>query len=352
VFGRAKFPLAIDIGSYAVKLVQLERRKKGALALKRLGMASLAPGAVAEGSVRDAEEVMRAVEELIAAEKAKEKEVVVALSGTAALLKTMLIPSEPGMPIEEAVEAEASQLLPFPVEEARLTHRRIGRREVDGDVMDEFLVIAVRRKPLSELVDLFRHLDYEPKIVDVNFLALESAFELSGMEREEETAALVDIGAAETLVHVVRDGRTLLTRVIPFGAAAVTDSLAEKLSVTRAEAEAIKVGARPAPSPRLAVEAVRGEAERMARELGRTLQLVRQLPPDGRMDRVVLSGGGANLEGLPAFLAASLDLPVEVVQPFQHVEVAADTFDASYVESLAPIAAIGAGLAYRAVEAA
>ncbi|MBI2177557.1 MAG: type IV pilus assembly protein PilM [Candidatus Tectomicrobia bacterium] len=350
MFGKSRFPLAVDIGSYAVKLVQFEHRKKK-LALKRLGMASLAPGAVDEGLIRDPEEVMRAFEELVAAEKAKEREVVVALSGSAAVVRPVRIPSDAALPVAEAIEAEAAQVLPFPVAEARLSHSRMGRVEVEGKRMEEFLLVAVRRKPLAELVELFRHLEYEPKIVDVALLALESAVELAGVDDPGESIGLVDVGASQTLVHVLRAGRTLLTRVIPHGGAAVTAALAKSLRVSAADAEAMKLGAKPVPSPRAAAEAVREEAERLGLELGRTFQLLGEMSAGERVTRLVLCGGGVRLEGLPAFLATSLDIPAEILQPFHNVQVAAEVFDPHYVETLGPVAAVAAGLAYRAMEA-
>ncbi|MBI3025194.1 MAG: type IV pilus assembly protein PilM [Candidatus Tectomicrobia bacterium] len=350
MFGKSRFPLAVDIGSYAVKLVQFEHRKKK-LALKRLGMASLAPGAVAEGLIRDPEEVMRAFEELVAAEKAKEREVVVALSGSAAVVRPVRIPSDAALPVAEAIEAEAAQVLPFPVAEARLSHSRMGRVEVEGKRMEEFLLVAVRRKPLAELVELFRHLEYEPKIVDVALLALESAVELAGVDDPGESIGLVDVGASQTLVHVLRAGRTLLTRVIPHGGAAVTAALAKSLRVSAADAEAMKLGAKPVPSPRAAAEAVREEAECLGLELGRTFQLLGEMSAGERVTRLVLCGGGGRLEGLPAFLATSLDIPAEILQPFRNVQVAAEVFDPNYVETLGPVAAVAAGLAYRAMEA-
>ena len=113
MFAKAKYPIALDIGSHAVKLVQFERKKKG-LSLSRLGMASLASGAVVDGTVRDHEEVMRAVDELIAAERAKMKEVVVSVSGSAAVVSTLLVPTMKGASLDEAVDAEAVQILPLP----------------------------------------------------------------------------------------------------------------------------------------------------------------------------------------------------------------------------------------------
>ncbi len=351
MFAKAKYPIALDIGSHAVKLVQFERKKKG-LSLSRLGMASLASGAVVDGTVRDHEEVMRAVDELIAAERAKMKEVVVSVSGSAAVVSTLLVPTMKGASLDEAVDAEAVQILPFPLEEARITRRRLGKITVDGQAMEEFLLVAVQREALEEMVELLRHLELEPKIVDVNLLAMENAHFHAGGKREEGVTALVDIGASSTLVHILREGRTLLTRMIPFGGVAVTKALAERFSVTQFEAEQIKLGAKPASSPRAAVEVIRGEVERLALEFGRTFQLLWDLRSEERVARIILSGGGAHLEGLPAFLSASLDLPIQMADPFKNVEIPENIFDPDYVEAIAPVAAISAGLAFRGVDAA
>lgn len=350
MFGKKSFPLAIDIGSYAVKLVQLGSTKSG-LVLERLGMASLSPGAVRDGEVCDSEEVMRAIEELVAAERVKERRVAVGLSGPTTVVRTIQLPRLEGYDLEEAVQLEADQHLPYSVDEALLKRRRLRRVEVDGETLDEYLLVAVKKQFLDDMVDLFRHLKFEPKIMDVNLLALESAFELSGIVYDGEPIALVDIGASETLVHIVHRGRTLLTRTIPLGGSSVTQAIQERLDVTRLDAEGIKLGTRTSPSPRAVAEAIRSEVERLARELGRTFQMASKVFPDSNLRRMVLSGGGVHLEGLPAYLAASLDLPTEIAQPFQSVEVSTDTFDPDFVDSLGPIAAVGAGLAYQAVMA-
>lgn len=350
MFGKKSYPLAIDIGSYAVKLVQLVP-VKGGLALGRLGMASLSHGAFENGEVQEHEEVMRAVEELVAAEKVKEKRVAVGISGSAAIVRTIRVPRLRGRALEEAVQIEVDQNLPYSVDDSILRRRRIRKVEVDGNVMDEYLIVAVRKNLIEDMVDLFRALKFEPLIMDVNLLAMESAFDLSGQAQDADPVALVDIGASETLVHILRGSRTLITRNIPLGGASVTQAIESQLDISRYEAEGIKLGTRTSPSPRAVTDAIRSEVERLARELGRTFQMASKVFPDDRLCRMILSGGGGHLEGLPAYLAASLDLPVEIAQPFRNVEVSSDTFDPEYVESLGPIATVGAGLAYQAVMA-
>lgn len=343
-------PLAIDIGSSAVKLVKLEKKDER-LVLSRLGAAPLAPGAVQGGFVHDPEEVERALGELLPAGEG-ERKVVVALSGRTAVVRTVLLPAEEDFPVVDALEAEAMQVLPHPLDEVRLSHLWVSQLERGVERLDEYLMVAVRREPLDALLAFLKRVRYEPVIVDVNFLAMESAFELSGMREEGEITALVDIGASETLVNVVCDEHTLITRAVPFGGEGLTRSLSERLAVSREEAEAVKRGEAAAARPDALEEVLGAEADKLASELDRTFQLMWPITPAPKVERVVLSGGGALLEGLPEHLAASLEAPVEILKPFRHVEAPEGEFDSGLVESLAPAAAIGAGLAYRVVEAA
>ncbi len=344
-------PLAIDIGSSAVKAVKLEKKEER-LVLSRLGACSLAPGAVQGGFVHDPEEVERALGELLPLGAEEEREVVVALSGRAAMVRTVLLPAEEDFPVVDALEAEAMQVLPVPLEEVRLSHLRVGQLERGVERLDEYLMIAVRRGPLEALLNFLKRIGYEPVIVDVNFLAMESAFELSGMREEGEITALVDIGASETLVNVVCDEHTLITRAVPFGGEGLTRSLSDRLAISREEAEAVKQGKAPAANQDALDDVLREEAQKLAFELDGTFRLMWPITPAPKVERVVLSGGGARLMGLPGRLEEALDAPVEMLAPFRRVEAPEEEFDSDLLESLAPAAAIGAGLAYRAVEAA
>ena len=342
-------PLAIDIGSSAVKAVKLERKEER-LFLTRLDAVSLAPGAVHGGFVHDPEEVERALAELLPAGEEEARKVVVALSGRAAMVRTVLLPAEEDFPVVDALEAEAMQVLPYPLEEVRLSHLRIGQIEKRTERLDEYLMIAVRREPLDALLAFLKRARYEPVIVDVNFLAMESAFELSGMRAEGEITALVDIGGSETLVNVVCDEHTLITRSVPFGGEELTRSLSDRLAISREEAEAVKLGEAAAADPDALDEVLLLEAQKLASELDGTFRLMWPITPAPQVERVVLSGGGALLEGLPERLEEALDAPVEILEPFRHVEAPEGEFDSDLLESLAPAAAIGAGLAYRTVD--
>ena len=107
-------------------------------------------------------------------------------------------------------------------------------------------------------------------IVDVNFLAMESAFELSGMREEGEITALVDIGASETLVNVVCDEHTPDDEGHPVRRRGLTKLLSNRLVISREEAEAVKLGEASPANPDVLDDVLRLEAQKLAFELDRT----------------------------------------------------------------------------------
>ncbi len=343
------YAAAIDIGTSAVKVVQFGRRE-GSFVLARLGVEPLPPGAVQGGLVRNAEEVMRALEKLLPV--GKKQKVVLALPGRAAMLKTVLVPAEEDALIEDALEAEAMQVLPIPLGEVRLSHLRVGAVETGGTTMEEYSMIAVREEALAKFLDFLEYMNYDPVMMEVGFRALASAFALSRMARKGETVALVDVGASETLVSVVRDAHTLIARAIPFGGERVTAALADRLKIPHADAEAVKIEKIPGPDPHAARDALSLEADRLAAELRRTFDVMWRPTADTRVETVLLSGGGALLTGLSGRLSVALGVPVKMLEAFRHVVLPPEHSGADSIAPLAPLATLGAGLAYRAVQTA
>ena len=63
LFSRSKGVVGLDIGSYAVKLVEVNERK-GQYTLRNLGLESLSPEAIVDGSIMDSSLVVEAINRL------------------------------------------------------------------------------------------------------------------------------------------------------------------------------------------------------------------------------------------------------------------------------------------------
>ena len=57
--------------------------------------------------------------------------------------------------------------------------------------------------------------------------------------------------------------------------------------------------------------------EKLAAEIGRSLDYYRNQFNEERIDRILLTGGGANLKNIVSYLASELRLPVEHFNPLE-----------------------------------
>jgi type IV pilus assembly protein PilM len=64
----------------------------------------------------------------------------------------------------------------------------------------------------------------------------------------------------------------------------------------------------------------------------------------------VLSGGGAHIREFRQLLGAETSAQVEIIDPFQNLAIDDGTFDAAYIQQIAPQASICLGLAIRKVD--
>jgi len=145
---------------------------------------------------------------------------------------------------------------------------------------------------------------------------------------EGETALAIDLGT-ENLEFVIVQGRRLLfARNITSGSRLFTDAIRSSLDVTPAEAERIKIRhANLGQSQDMeSVAGLSSPVRTAAGQLGNIIQSsiafarVQLKRSDLKIARCLLSGGGARLRGLQAYLQGALGFPVEWNEPFKAMD--------------------------------
>jgi len=164
---------------------------------------------------------------------------------------------------------------------------------------------------------------------------------------------LLDLGASSTLATVLDGGTSLFGRILAFGADQLTQSLAESWQVDLSEAEQRKlVAARGegGAEDRQALEgASQAYVQRLKTELNRTLALFRRQYGDRKPERVLLSGGGAQLPGLDKYIGEVLGLPVVFLDTLEPLNCGSRVERAVVARSAGRVALIQS-MAYRMME--
>jgi type IV pilus assembly protein PilM len=343
---RASRPFGLDIGSTAVKLVEL-RGAGPSLAVARCASIPIAAGIVAEGGIRDAEAAGAAIRQAAAAAGVTGSEAVIGICGRELIIKKLQIPEIPAKALPDAVRIEAEREIPFAIDEVFLDYHITGQQ---NRVIDLTLVAAKKTKVL-EYHAVVSAAGFTPAVIDVDGFALGNQHELVA-GASAERVAVADVGATMTKIAVVGGGLTHLVRDVPLGGCRYTQAIAARLGISFERAEAIKTGAASSPDPRAVTDACAGITRDLGREIQRALDYHAEsdvaAPP---VTGVSLVGGASAFAGLAESLASLLGLPVAVdARPFAGLTV--DPACAATVASAGTSLALALGLGLRRREPA
>ncbi len=347
-FGRKKAPLlGLDIGSTAVKLIELSQARAGSAhtyQVESCALEPLPPGAIAERKIADPQLVGEAIRKAVARSGSRAKAAAVAVPGSAAITKIITLPE--GLSDEEMenqIKMDADQYVPYPLDEVDLDFTLLGPAVHAGEV--DILLAAARHEIAINLIIALEIAGLKASIIDVEPYALENACILAlGAQGEDQTTAIADIGANAMRVQVMRQGRTLFAREQGFAAAQLFEEVEHRYDLTPEEARR-RVIEEDLPET-YAAEVRDPFAAALAQQIGRVLQFFYSATSSKPADQVLLAGGMAGLPGLEQVVADSLGITTFVANPFLHMTLGPKV-GAQLLQRQGPALALAVGLALR-----
>lgn len=311
--------LGLDISSSSVKLVELDRRRDGALVLERCAIEILEPGWVADGNIEKFDEVAAAMQRLLKKSGTKARNVAMALPASLVITKKIILPGGLSDPeLEVQVEAEANQYIPFPLDEVNLDFSVIGPSAASsGDV--DVLIAAARREKVQDVQGLAEAAGLKPVIVDV----VSHATRLAALRLIDNlpdrgagaVVALFKLGALTTGMQIIRDDEVLYERDQAFGGAQLTQAIMHHYGFSYEEAEQKKRNGDMPDDYGVSVQ--RPFMDALLQEIGRALQFFFASTPHNKVDHVMLAGGTAALPRLSQAVTEQTAFPCGVVNPFE-----------------------------------
>ncbi|HLG21901.1 MAG TPA: type IV pilus assembly protein PilM [Candidatus Manganitrophaceae bacterium] len=349
-FSRKKDLIGLDIGSGAIKLVQLKQSGKG-YHLQKFGVKPLDPELIVDGTVMDAGRVVSAIKDLLAEQAVKVKDVALSVSGHSVIVKKINLPVMAEDELEESIKWEAEQYIPFDINDVNIDFHilRTPEHQEAKDQM-EVLLVAVKKDKLTEYTTLVTEAGLNPVVVDVDAFTLENMFGVNYDVREGEIVALVNIGASVMNINILKSGTFAFTRDISIGGNRYNETIQREFNVNYEQAEKAK--------RKEAVEGIDPEAlsniinnlnMEISSEVIRSFDYFKTTSTNENIDRILISGGASKIPNLLSSLSDKSGAPVEIANPFSKVEISKKLFDPQYIQEMAPLAAVGVGLAIRRV---
>lgn len=345
IFAKKKDLVGIDVGSSAVKLVQL-RESRGTYQLLSLGYEPLPPEAIVDNAIMDASSVVETVRSLVEQHKVKTKNVATSISGHSVIIRKIQLPIMGAEELENSIQFEAEQYIPFEISEVNLDFHILGPDSSDPSVMNVILV-AAKKDFVNDHVAIFKECGLTPVVMDIDCFAVQNAFEINYGFSDDEIVALINMGAEAMNVNVVRQGASVFTRDIQVGGNMVSEEIQKQLGLSAADAERAKAGESVGADTGIVEEIIESATENLAQEVQRSLDFFSATSADEKVQKIFITGGVSKGPSVVKALEARLGIPVEVLDPFRQIQANPKQFDSDYLQSVGPMFSVAIGLAMR-----
>jgi type IV pilus assembly protein PilM len=349
LFRRGSPPLiGVDLSASSVKVVELVAGQKMPMRLERYAIEPVERGAINDGNVERPEVVGEALSRALRKLGSRTREAALALPSAAVITKRIMLPA--GLSEEDyelQVESEASQYIPFAIDEVNLDFQIIGPAP-SSDEEVEVLLAASRKEKVEDRVAVAEMAGLKPIIVDAEpyaaRIALDHVSAFLPNNGQGQVIAIFDIGQNVTNLTIVLNNQTIFERDQAFGGNQLTQDIVRLYGLTQEEAELKKkTGELP---DNYAGDILAPFVEQGAIDISRALQFFFTSTPYTRVDRIFLAGGSSVVPGLAEAVADRTQVPTDIFTPFQGMEFA-NTIRERQLKLDAPSLLVAAGLAMR-----
>jgi type IV pilus assembly protein PilM len=347
-FKKKSNPLVgIDISATAIKLLELSKNG-GTYRVESYAVEPVPANSVVDKNITDMDAVGEAIGRAVKKSGTKQKASAVAVAGATVITKVIQMAA--GLSeadLENQIEVEADQYIPFPLEEVAMDFEVIGPSADNPDRVD-VLLAASRSENVDLRVATLEIGGLEAKVVDVEAFSLENTIAMLAADQlgggEDKIIAVADIGSSVTTFSVLENLKIIYAREQQFGGAQLTEEIQRRYGLSYEEAALAKrQGGLP---DNYGPEVLEPFKDSMAQQISRAQQFFYSSGSITNIDQLILAGGCASIEGIGELIESKIGLPTIIANPFANMSLASRV-PAQVLANDAPSLMISCGLALR-----
>jgi type IV pilus assembly protein PilM len=334
---------SIDLGKASLKAVKL-RRERNNIEILAVDKIDYPVGANGVDTVQQAKEALNAFK----VRQDVREPVIVAHPGQGTFSRFIKVPAFEAKKLNEMVKYEASQQIPFPLEEVIWDYHLINRDYLPGEER-EVGIFAVRKEAIDDFLLDFTHEGLAVEGLSLGYLGLINYvyYDLA----PQEPSIVLDIGATHTDLVLI-DGKRFWIRALPHSGNDINKAIMERFKLSFHEAEKLKLESGKAQQQAVKIfsAVIQPKLKELVGEIQRSSGYYRSQAGDVKFQKLYLLGSGSKIFGIKKYLAEQLGIQVERVTTIRHFRVSRDV-DLKLLQSELPAFATAFGSALQGVGA-
>jgi len=334
---------ALDIGTTAVRLVQLKHQSGDSWSLYKYGYAPVD----AKVSMSDSPESQRKLGEVIMTAIGQSgittRDVVVGIPSNKTFATVVDIPKVTEQELKSTIKYQAEQFIPMPIDEVKLDYALLGQSLHDPSKA-EVLLTSVTNTYNEARLDMLEGLGLNVVAAEPDPIALVRALLPANTQNAQ---LLIDIGDIATDLVMTYGTDPRLVRSIPMGLQSLVKTAAQNLNVEDNQARQfiLKFGLAPDRLEGQVVRAVENSLDQFISEINKSIKFFQTRYPHAAVGEMLLTGYGASIPNFSNYLSSKTSLKSVMANPWQKVKVA--NSDKDKLQPVAMQFGVAIGLAQR-----
>ena len=305
----------IEVGSYAVKALRLERNGDQLVVSDFGEFAHKKPLSTPD---LDVDEMIRLTLGQLVSQKNFDKEkVVMSVEGRSSLPRFAKLPPVEPKKIPDIIRFEAQQQIPFPIEDVEWDAKVF---ESEDSPETEVGIFAIKKDELNHRIAMWGEHGLEPKTVTLGPVSVFNAvhYDLGGAGRKP--FVVLDIGTRSSDLVVV-DGDSCWIRTFPIGGSDFTEAIADTFKLPYSKAERLKKESGTSKYAKQIMQAMRPVFTDLLEGVQRSISFYENSHRGVKIETVLGVGSTFKIPGLRKFLGAQLGLNVARFDEFRRLQV-------------------------------
>ncbi|HCC23675.1 TPA: hypothetical protein DF272_05900 [Candidatus Falkowbacteria bacterium] len=319
--------LGVDIGGSSIKLVELSKYKNRPRLLT-YGYLERSTKSADESLLENPTAMAEAIKKVADQAKVQTKDAITALPASSVFSTILnlngLTPKDVASvkKVTEAIEKEATKVLPMPVDEMVLDWKIVKQNgEGDNGNSVQVLLNAASKSLVKKFIEIFKKAGFNLLSLETESFAMSRAL----VGKDKSTVIVIDIGASNTDISIVDNMIPHMSRSVDVGGYTITKALAESMGISIDQAEQFKrdlehyVG--ELPEGRKIPEVIEKIMEPIVNEIRYLLDFFGKQPGnEGKnVDRLILSGGTAKIFNLPDYFTEMFNIRTFLGSPWARI---------------------------------
>lgn len=310
---------ALDIGTKAVRVVQLADQGNDTWSLLHVGYLAVDPHTIASDSDESRRKLGQAIKAVVTQAGISATDCALALESSKTFTTMIQLPKMTDSERAGTLKYQADKYIPMPLDDAKIDWAVLGDYPNDT-TQDEVLLASVAQEYVERLVDMVDSLGFNVIAAEPSPIATIRSVLPAGVKG---VRMVIDLGERSTDVIVTIDGSPRLVRTLPVGFQALIRSIAQTLNTKEDQAQQflLKFGLDKERLEGQVYGALQLPLENFIAELNKSIHFLQTKYKDVSVEMIHTVGYAATIPLLSEYIAENVNIPVQITSPWQKISI-------------------------------